>query len=47
VQLTLPIVARDVVVDCAAYVDGVRVPGCHDPLQAIEVVRRRQRGSPA
>jgi magnesium transporter len=43
-QLTLPIVPRDVIVDCAAYVDGVRVPGCHDPLRAIEMVRRQHRG---
>ena len=43
-QLTLPIVPRDVIVDCAAYVDGVRAPGCHDPLRAIEMVRRQHRG---
>ena len=44
VQLTLPIVSRDVIVDCAAYVDGARVPGCHDPVQALEMVRERGRG---
>jgi magnesium transporter len=43
-QLTLPIVPRDVIVDCAAYIDGVRVPGCHDPLQAIDMVRGQHRG---
>ncbi|GAA2000760.1 magnesium and cobalt transport protein CorA [Nakamurella flavida] len=31
-------------VDCAAYVDGVRVPGCHDPADALALVREQGKG---
>jgi magnesium transporter len=41
---TLPVLHRDAMVDCAAYIDGVRVPGCHDPVLAIQRVRATRRG---
>ena len=34
----------DAIVDCAAYIDGERVPSCTDPIQAIDHVRTQGRG---
>jgi magnesium transporter len=34
----------DAIVDCAAYIDGKRVPSCTDPIAAIDWVRSRGRG---
>ena len=31
-------------VDCAAYLDGVRVPGCQNPADALALVRERGKG---
>ena len=39
-----PITHPDAIVDCAAYIDGERMPACHDPIQAIERVRAEGRG---
>lgn len=36
--------AAAAVVDCAAYVDGVRLPGTHTPESALGEVRRRGSG---
>ncbi len=34
----------DAIVDCAAYIDGRRVPDCADPAAAVRLVRERKRG---
>lgn len=34
----------DAIVDCAAYIDGERIPGCNDPIAAIDWVRSQGRG---
>src|SRR6478672_8095745 len=39
-----PITHPDAIVDCAAYIDGERMPACHDPILAIERVRAEGRG---
>jgi len=39
-----PITHPDAIVDCAAYIDGERMPACHDPIQAIDRVRAEGRG---
>lgn len=44
VTILRPAGRSDAIVDCAAYLDGKRVPGCHDPLEAIERVRSEGRG---
>jgi magnesium transporter len=44
VTVLRPATQADAIVDCAAYIDGERMPACHDPIQAIELVRREGRG---
>jgi len=44
VTILRPAPSSDAIVDCAAYLDGVRVPGWHDPVQAIERIRAEGRG---
>ena len=44
VSLLRPIAQPDAIVDCAAYIDGIRMPACHDPILAIERVRAEGRG---
>ncbi len=39
-----PSSAAAAVVDCAVYVDGVRLPGTHTPESALDEVRRRGSG---
>ena len=39
-----PSSAAAAVVDCAVYVDGVRLPGTHTPERALDEVRRRGSG---
>src|SRR6478752_4727565 len=39
-----PITHPDAIVDCAAYIDGERMPACHDPILAIARVRAEGRG---
>jgi magnesium transporter len=35
---------QDAIVDCAAYIDGVRIPGCSDPYIAVQAVRTAGKG---
>jgi len=44
VSVVRPLVHPDAIVDCAAYIDGKRMPACHDPILAIERVRAEGRG---
>ena len=44
VKLPRPAAQPDAIVDCAAYIDGQRVPGCHDPIAAIARIRSEGRG---
>jgi magnesium transporter len=37
-------IRSDAIVDCAAYLDGRRMPNCDDPLRAIDRIRREGRG---
>jgi magnesium transporter len=39
-----PLLRSESVVDCAAYFDGKRAPGCFDPIEAITTVRTEGRG---
>ncbi len=39
-----PVEPNAAIVDCAPYVDGVRVPGCSDPYVALQAVRHSGRG---
>ena len=44
IAILRPAARPDAIVDCAAYLDGRRVPGCHDATPAIERVRLEGRG---
>ena len=44
IKLLRPAARPDAIVDCAAYIDGKRVPGCHDPIAAIARIRSEGRG---
>ena len=44
IAILRPAAHADAIVDCAAYLDGRRVPGCHDATPAIERVRSEGRG---
>ena len=35
---------QDAIVDCAAYLDGERIPGCSDPYIALQAVRSAGKG---
>ena len=44
IKLHRPAARPDAIVDCAAYIEGKRVPGCHDPIAAIARIRSEGRG---